>query len=335
MSVFDDMVVEETTEKKEEKPKKKAKKSKPVKSEELTDEMIKLVQNGGETIDDEVKRPFWKFPTIVYPYEHFIPSFMMILGRKGSGKTTLGFSVPGNILGITFEKRGNITKPWTKLFRCNPRFQLFGVSEYISRGSTTAYRDRSNTIYTKVINLLSRAIALKDKFDWVMIDGLQRTQKVTTQRMLALNQLGAFDNVPTKYLRKWGERTMYLENLVIDLASFASKKGVIITSQDEVHQAMFLTKEQEASGMKLEDIPIKEPAWKEGVRDDVDTVIYTDIAEKVLGPGRSQIIRYATVSTNKNGGGEGKHNITLQIDSEATKKLMELLLTSEPDFYVE
>ena len=334
MSMFEDMV-DESTDKKKENPKKKVKKSKPIEFEKLTDEIIKLVQSGGETIDDEVNRPFWKFPNIMYKLVHFIPAFIMILGKKGSGKTTLGFSLPGNILGITFEKRGNITKPWTKLFSCNPRFQLFGVSEYINRGNTMAYRDGSNKIYTKVVHLLGRAIALEDKFDWVMIDGLQVTQKVSTQRMMALNSLGAFDNLPTKFLRKWGERTLYLENMVIDLAVHAAKKGVIITSQDEVHKAMFLTKEQEDSGMKIEDIAIKQPAWKDKVRDDMDTVIYTDMIEKVLGPGRSSIKRYATVSTNKNGGGEGKHNITLQDDPKATKKLMELLLTSPPDIIIE
>lgn len=298
----------------------------------LDKDLIKQIQLGGKTIDDESNRPFWEFPKIEYPYDHFVPAFIMIFGQKGSGKSSIALSVPGNILGITFEKRGNLLRPWTKIFTNADRMQLFGVSEYINRTTMASYRDTSNEVYLKVCKLLNRARILERKFDWVLIDGLQATQKLSTLRMKKLNDIGAFDNLPTKKLTKWGERTVYLENLVIDLASSVSTKGVIITSQNVEHKAMFLTKEEIDAGMKEEDIPVKEPAWKEKVKDDVDTIMYTEMVEKKLGANRSMIKRYVTVTSNKLGGGEGKHNITLQDDNQATKKLIETLLTSDLEF---
>ena len=312
---------------------KKKENKKPVhKKTKLNKEMIEQVQLGGKTIDDEVNRTFWEFPKIEYPYTHFIPAFLIIFGQKGSGKSSIALSCPGNILGITFEKRGNLTRPWTKIFSNSDRMQLYGVSEYIQRTTMTLYRNTSNNAYLKVCELLERARKLEHKFDWVLIDGLQATQKLSTLRMKKLNDVGAFDNLPKNLLTKWGERSVYLENLVIDLASAASTKGVIITSQNVKHKAMFLTKEEIAKGMKEEDIPEKEPAWKEKVKDDVDTIMFTNMAEVVLGAGRSQIKYYATVTSNKLGGGVGKHNITLQDDNQSTKKLIELLLTSDPEF---
>ena len=247
-------------------------------------------------------------------------------------KSSLAFSAPGNILGLAFEKRGNLTRPWSKIFTFAKRIQIYGFTEFIRKGGGSKYKVTNNQVYLKACELLERAIELEEQFDWVVIDGLQRTQITTTMRMKTTNSVEAFDNLPTKKLTKWGERTLYLENLVIDLASQAAKKGVIITSQDVVHKAMFLTAAQEKSGMKEEDIPVKEPAWKDAVKDEMDTVIYVSIVEKDLGQGRKSLKRRATVTTNKLGGGEGYHNITLQDDNQSTKKLIELLLTSDMPF---
>ena len=182
------------------------------KKTKLTDEIIEQIQLGGKTIDEEIDRPFWEFPKIEYPYSHFVPAFLMMFGDPKSGKTTIGLSCPGNILGITFEKRGNLTRPWAKIFSNSSRMQLYGVSEYIKRKTMTKYRDQSNMVYLKVCELLERATILKQKFDWVLIDGLQATQRLTTLRMKKLNDVGAFDNLPKNLLTKWGERTVYLEN---------------------------------------------------------------------------------------------------------------------------
>lgn len=303
----------------------------PKKNPELTlnKELIKLVLKGGKTIDEEVNRPFWKFPKIEYPYDHFVPAFLCIFGDPKTGKTTLGFSAPGNILAIGFEKRGNVTRPWAKMYDYNPRIQPYGVSEYINRVSTGTYRDTSNTVYMKTVMLLKRAMELENKFDWILIDGLQSTHKVSTQRMKALNKIGAFENLPTKLLTRWGERTLYMENLVMDMASLAAKKGVILTSQFVEHKAMFLTQEQKDQGMKEEDIPIKIPKWVEKVQEDVDTLIFTNQSQSKLGAGRFKLHFWGIVSSNKLAGGEGKYDLTVQDDYFAPRKLMDNILTSE------
>lgn len=308
------------------------KKMKTMKTSNLDDETIEEVMRGGETIDDEINRPFWKFPQLPdYPYDHFVPAYIMMYGDKGAGKTSAAFSVPGNIFALTFEKRGNLTRPWKKIFACHPRIQPFGLSEFVERGSTGKYRDSSNTVYSKIIQLMLRAIKHSEKFDWVVIDGLQRGQKITTQRMKALNSVGAFDNLPTKLLTRWGERTLYLENIVMDLASQIASKGVIMTSQNVEKRAMFLTKAQEDAGVKIEDLPIKTPAWWEKIRDDTDTMVAFERSEEVLGKGRSKLKWSANILTNKLGG-TGKHDITLHDNPKATINLIEEILTSDIGF---
>lgn len=301
----------------------------------LSPELIKIIEKGGATIEEEINRPFWELPPIIYPYDHFIPAFMMCLGHKGGGKSTIGLSVSGNILGITFEKRGNITRAWNKAFKHHPRMQLYGVGEYIDRGDLKKYQRTASNVYLRVCDLLNRAIKLKKKFDWILIDGLQVAQITTTQRMKILNQVEAMDNLPTKKLTKWGERSLYLENMVIDLSQKACTKGVFITSQNVEHKAMFLTKEQIADGMKEEDIPVIQPKWKDKVKDDIDTVIFVQKKIRDLGIGRSTISYEAIVDTNKLGGGTGSHDITLDRNPQATKKLIEKLLTSDLGYVIE
>ena len=319
--------------------KKEPKKIKVMKTSNLDKEMILEVMKGGKTIDDEINRPFWKFPQLPpYPYEHFIPAFLLFYGveglsGKGAGKTTCALSVPGNIFALTFEKRGNLTSPWAKIFGHDPRIQPFGVSEFIERGSIGRYRDTSNTVYSKIIDLMTRAIRHTEKFDWVVLDGLQSGHRITTQRMKALNNIGAFENLPTKLLTRWGERTLYLENIVIDLASAIATKGVILTAQNMKGKPMFVTKEQEKAGITMDNIEAKEPKWMEQIKEVVDAVILNEVSIKRLGEGRQKLKWGALISTNKQGG-TGPYDITLQENKNATKNLIKEILTSEMGFDV-
>ena len=330
--MLNDLLDDDDETKKPKVSKAEPKKIKTMKTSNLDKNMILEVMKGGETIDDEINRPFWKFPQLPpYPYEHFIPAFLLFFGDKGASKTTCAMSVPGNVLAITFEKRGNVTRPWSKIFGNDPRIQPFGISEYIKRTNLPQYRDSSNIAYLKVVELLERAKKHNEKFDWVIMDGLQAGQKITTLRMKSLNSVGAFENLPKKLLTRWGERTIYLENIVIDMASAIANKGVVLTSQNIMHQAMFLTQEQKDSGMKDEDIPIKEPAWKDKIKEDVDTVIYNRIIEKKLSGDRSSFGWQANITTNKHGA-TGKYDITLQKNPNATKDLIKEILTSKMGF---
>lgn len=312
-----------------------SKTTKTIENNMLTKEIITEVMKGGNTIDEEVDRLFWDFPKLApYPYEHFIPAFIMFYGEKGASKTTCAMSVPGNIFALTFEKRGNLTRPWDKIFGKDPRIQCFGVSEYIERGSIGKYRDTSNTVYAKIIQLMIRASRNKEKFDWVILDGLQQGQKISTLRMKALNNIGAFDKLPTKLLERWGERTLYLENIVIDLATSIARKGIILTSQNVETRPMFVTDAQEKDGIKsVEELPLKNPKWMDKIKEDVDTVVFSEIVKTPLSGGRNRLKWKSTINSNKLGG-IGEFDITLQTDPKATIKLVEFILTSEMGFPV-
>lgn len=310
-------------------PKKPSKKMKPT---NLDAEMIAQVMRGGSTIDEEINRPFWKFPQLPpYPYDHFIPAFVLIVGMKGASKTSCALSFPGNIFALTFEKRGNLTRPWTKIFANDPRIQPFGVSEYIQRGSVGGYRDTSSTVYLKVVELMIRAIKHTEKFDWVLIDGLQSGHRITTQRMKSLNRIGAFENLPTKLLTRWGERTIYLENIVVDLACAIAKKGVIMSSQDVMGKPMFITKEEEKAGVTMDDIKAKDPKWMVKIKEDADTIVINEIVEEKLGRNRIKLKWQSTITTNKLGA-VGRYDITLHDDPKATINLIKEILTSDIGF---
>lgn len=313
------------------KPSKPSKKT-TKKIQKLDAGMIAQVMQGGETINEEINRPFWKFPKLPsYPYDHFVPAFILIVGMKGGSKTTCALSFPGNIFALTFEKRGNLTRPWTKIFGNDPRIQPFGVSEYIQRGSVGGYRDTSNTVYSKIVELMTRARLHEEKFDWVLIDGLQSGHRITTQRMKALNRIGAFDNLPTKLLTRWGERTIYLENIVIDLASAIAKKGVLLTSQDVMGKPMFITEEQKKAGITMSDIEAEDPKWMLKIKEDSDTIVINEIVEEKLGRSRIKLKWMSTVTTNKLGA-TGKYDITLHDNPKATIELVKNILTSDMGF---
>ena len=309
------------------------KETKEIKQVKISDKLIEQVMQGGKTAKEEAERPFWEFSDIDYPYEHFHPAFLMSFGDKGSGKSTSALSVSGNVLAITFEKRGNLTRPWARFFNYNPRIQIFSFSEYIDRTRKGSYRDTSNEAYIQLVNLMNRASALERKFDWVVIDGLQAGTKLAEQRMRALNNVGATEKFAN--LSLWNERSMYFESIVIQKAQEIATKGVYLTSQNVVQQAMFLTAEQKGAGKTEDEIPIKEPKWKDKIKDDVDAVIYHTIREKDLGKGSKNMIYRATVSTNKLGA-VGEYNLTVSKDNTtATKDFIKDILTQENDFVIE
>lgn len=298
---------------------------------EFSEELREMVLSGAGSAKEEAERPFWNFSDEPYPYEHFTPAYLVSFGEKGSGKSTSALSVSGNVLAITLEKRGNLTRPWARLFNYNPRIQIFGFSEYIERTAKGNFRDTSNEVYLQIVNLLKRASELERKFDWVIIDGLQALNKVAEQRMRALNNQGAF--VKFNNLSLWGERSMYFENVGLQLPTHVASKGVYLTSQNVLQRAAFLTADQKAQGMTDEDIPVKEPKWKDKIKDDIDAVIYHEIKENQSKSG-SKMVYKALVSTNKLGS-TGSHDLTLSKDNpESTKNFIASVLTEDSEFII-
>lgn len=300
---------------------------------EFTDDMITKVLEGGRTAKEEAERPFWKFPKVDYPYDHHRLAYLCSFGDKGAGKTTTAMSVSGNVLAITFENRANLTLPWSKFFKYNPRFQIFSFAEHIDRTHKGTYRDTSNESYLQIVNLMNRARALEQKFDWVIIDGLQAGQKLAEQRMRSVNNEGAFSRF--KNLSLWGERSMYFENVVMQLSSQVASKGVYLTSQNVLQKAMFLTEEQKGAGKTEEDIPVKEPKWKDKIKDDVHAVIYHTIQSKDMGKVGKEMHYKAEVSTNKLGS-TGAYDLTLSVDNpKATTNFIKDVLTQPSEFVIE
>ena len=223
---------EEEEEKKEEKPKTKPL-EKPLEKhdEELVEEkqiltttsqpVEQIVQPSLEVklpIDEEIGPP----PKTVW----------LIFGDKGSGKTTVSMSFPGNILVLSFDRKSAIIK--FNMYNNDPRIKVFDVVKLMDYSTSQAMLESAEKTFEAIIQLLDVYPKAYGSPDWVVIDGAQIMQQICEWTMRKRHNIGPFDGIAN--LNLWKERRAYMRD-IHNRALNIAKKGVIYTTyveKDEV-----------------------------------------------------------------------------------------------------
>jgi hypothetical protein len=230
----------------------------------------------------------------------------MIYGGKGESKTTLALAVPGDILINSYEDLDNCKLPIKNFYGNDPRYQVKGYDQFISKEDGEIWKESSNFVWNLTIKSLKMLEANNIKFDWVITDGYHELTKIAEMRMRFNNQVSAYGGIGKKGGAPrtiWNERKQMLDDYYSRVKKIA-KYGVIFTSMDK-------TSEETKDDVTVE----KEPIWQGKLKNDVSTQIKTSRVTRTAG---KKIINsfYANIQGCKISCLSGRYNITLKFDEQ-------------------
>ncbi|RLG79984.1 MAG: hypothetical protein DRO09_03715, partial [Thermoprotei archaeon] len=201
----------------------RAVKEKPEEKPSLTAEIEKLAEEKPEEKKEEFSFEEEEF---AFKEEQLPPVKLvfMIYGDKGSGKTSVAMSFPGEIVVLSFDRKAAIIK--ASRFGNDRRIHVFDVTKYMDYSSSETVCESAEKTFV-YINKLLDYVAEKIKPDWIVIDGAEEFQKICEYTMRARHGLTAIEGV--KNLNLWKERRLYIRQ-VHNKALNIAKKGIIYTT---------------------------------------------------------------------------------------------------------
>jgi len=237
----------------EPKPKAKAKaKAKPKPKPEPETEEEEFFKEG-----DEVKTDFDLEEDDVSDKAVFT-----LYGAKGSGKTAVGESFPGEIAVLSFDFKSAAIKK--HLYKDDKRIHVYNVMKYSNSSSPMAKLSSSEAVFNYILALLEK-FEKEDNIDWIMIDGIEVFQRQCEFLMRYRNGIAAYAGIANRNL--WKERRQYLQE-THRASLVAAKKGVIYTTYTDKHEVI-----EDGQFIVKEDIP----KWVDVVMMETDVVVKTSI----------------------------------------------------------
>jgi hypothetical protein len=198
---------------------------------------------------------------------------IMIYGDKNTGKTNVLEAFAGNTQDtmaiISMDNQS--ASIWENFYESTERIQIWdGVKYFIENPSERVKIPESAfNNFNYIIELLNTVI--KDKYDWVAIDGLSILAQVAEQVMRYENSLGATQGFSNFNL--WKERGYHLRTIHRLLYNLA-KKGVIYTTYGEFQI-------EEVEGGQTVKGKTK-PKWFDVIMQETEVIIHTwDTEDKV------------------------------------------------------
>lgn len=185
----------------------------------------------------------------------------LIFGDKGTGKTTLAMSFPGEILVLSFDRKSAIIK--ATVYKGDKRIHVFDVVKWMDYSTPQAVVKSAELTFVKLNALLDNYVKHYPQPDWVVIDGAQIFQQICEWTMRARHNLEAFEGISN--LNLWKERRLYIRQ-VHNKALNLAKQGVIYTTYVEKDEVI----------IKGEVVTRKDsPAWIDVLIYETDYVLYT------------------------------------------------------------
>ena len=149
-----------------------------------------------------------------------------IFGEKGSGKTTLAFSAfKGQKFCFSLDRKAERIKEY--FFNNSSDITIANtISNYIR--TTEEMTQSARVTYQKILEEIKNS---REKYDWIIIDGLEKLGEICEMTMRNEYKLSPFQGIPqTSY---WKLRKVLLSSLHQN-ALDAANKGVIYTTFSKV-----------------------------------------------------------------------------------------------------
>ena len=148
---------------------------------------------------------------------------LTIVGDKGSGKTSLAFSLPGEIYCLSLDKKSNSIKAGS--FNNDSRIHVVDALKYYVEEQDKVIESGAKS-YDYMLYCLQQ-IKEKGGCDWIVVDGLKQFAYLAELAMRKKNNIKAFEGF--KNLSLWKQRNLFLRRFH-RLAFEIATKGVIYTT---------------------------------------------------------------------------------------------------------
>ena len=189
--------------------------------------------------------------------ENFPQEVYTIYGLKGDGKTALSYSFPGTKAVLSFDRKSITTKE--NMYVQDKNIKVYDAIKYLEE-DPDKYIESSTRTYEWCLFLLENMI--KEKPDWVIIDGLEIFTRVGEMVMRGRHGLKPFQGVMNRNV--WKDRRLILRNLH-KMAIDACKKGVIYTTYTQKDDVV-----DDGTLVSSKDVP----KWTDIVMEQTDAVIH-------------------------------------------------------------
>jgi len=184
---------------------------------------------------------------------------LSVVGDKGSGKTSLSMSLPGNIYCISLDKKSQSIK--SGVYQNDPRIHVIDGLRYFIEEKEKLVDSGAKT-YEYILYLIQE-IKNKGDCDWLIIDGLKRFSHMAELAMRKKNNIKAFEGFKNRTL--WKERNLFLRRF--------HRQALEIANQGVVYTTYFRL--QEITDSKGEMRTEKIPNYTDIIMEETDIVIYT------------------------------------------------------------
>ena len=202
----------------------------------------------------------------------------LIYGLKGSGKTSLAFSFPGEHVCFSFDKKSTTIKE-NMSENDKKRIHVYDATRYLDKSSSESWLISSKQSWKYICNIFEK---IPNRPDWVVVDGGEVLETMLEMVMRYVNNLQPYQGIQN--LNIWKERRRMADHFYRMCFNF-SKKGVIWTSY--VHIDPLYKDGQIVSSKEV-------PKWLETVMMETEFLIKTERETD-----KTRQTFYATVETSK------------------------------------
>ena len=150
---------------------------------------------------------------------------VVIVGDKGSGKTTLVFNpkfFPGRIAAITMDEMTQHI--WREIYKSDARITIYDGLRYYNPTTSDEIVETASKSLQYLSLLLIQEIENKN-YDWILWDCSEELQEICEMAMRKDAGFKAKDGVPWQY---WRLRNMHMDN-IFNKSLKVARKGVIFT----------------------------------------------------------------------------------------------------------
>lgn len=194
--------------------------------------------------------------------EDVIKEIYSIYGRKGSGKTFVALSWPGEKLVLSFDKKAYRTKKLYQMLFGEEKakeIKIVDVLKYMDYTDENSILETSNKSWEYLNHVIKK---YSGKFDWIIIDGTEILTQLTENVMRYKFGCSLYGGVKLQYWKMRKDLIIGFFNTCVS----SSKKGVIYTTYTDKDEIII-------DGEIVEKTEV--PKWIEYVSQVTDVLIHT------------------------------------------------------------